>query len=293
MAAEILYPYALLDGVITHVSQARPGQEFTCVNPECQALMVPKMGVQRKYHFAHRVDTDVNGCGGESWLHRAAILAIKRGFERAVATDSSYCIQAFCIRHLSKVWECDLPRVYDRITLESTAVSGTRADILLEGASSKKVRPMVIEVIVTHSMTQDTIARYKQAGVVLTDIRPSIGMLEGYITGPVRLRYVWSESWQCDECIELSRLNTESITEERARLELELARALGSGELCHFVNDSHGSRTAEFYWCTVHRERTTDMGGCYAGAQTAVIRNIQSRIREIDQAQNTEIGGGT
>lgn len=58
-------PFALVDGVLTHVKDIVKGMEIIC--PECGERLILKEGQKTVKHLAHRGD---NNCSGESVIHK-------------------------------------------------------------------------------------------------------------------------------------------------------------------------------------------------------------------------------
>lgn len=58
-------PFALVDGVLTHVKDIVKGMEIIC--PECGERLILKEGKKTVKHLAHRGD---NNCSGESVIHK-------------------------------------------------------------------------------------------------------------------------------------------------------------------------------------------------------------------------------
>ena len=73
MKGELLTPYALLDGKLTHISEATKGLPYICAG--CGSEIIVRKGEYIRMHFAHKVDSDCSG-GGESVMHMMAKAAI-------------------------------------------------------------------------------------------------------------------------------------------------------------------------------------------------------------------------
>ena len=109
---QIKYSYCLNENnELVHISSVsaenRHSYTYHCL--ECGQPMVPRLGVDRKWHFAHKADT---ACDGESYLHKLAKRRIRDQFmsadsfsitfirevpcqdsERCFCFDDSYCIE--------------------------------------------------------------------------------------------------------------------------------------------------------------------------------------------------------
>lgn len=147
---------------------------YHCLN--CGAQMVPRMGIVRSWHFAHRGDED--HCGTETYLHKLAKRMIKEIFDREESfevgyyrvvqcSDKSTC--PFAKSEKCREWKLEtfnLKRFYDTC-IEEQSVNGFIADLLLTSSEKPDREPVLIEVQVSHKSTDPKL----QSGLRIIEIR--------------------------------------------------------------------------------------------------------------------------
>lgn len=164
---KIKYSYCLNENnELVHISSVsaenRHSHTYCCL--ECGQPMVPRLGEDRKWHFAHKADT---ACDGESYLHKLAKRRIRDYFmsadsfpitfirevpcqdkERCFFFDDHYCVE----------WRKEIPfdlkrykgkEIYDDCQ-EEVPVGDFRPDLLLTNRKKPEWAPVFIEVYKTH-----------------------------------------------------------------------------------------------------------------------------------------------
>ena len=171
--ADIQYPFAVgADGALVEIEQYKKGTSATCVG--CEHPMVGRQGGQVRWHFAHASAAAAAACSNETALHLVAKRLIVDGFTAAKRAGRPYtftwpCSCGYPRRH-------DACRAYDTAQCEVQVAAGTRADIAMRG-----VRPLVIEVVVTHDLEDYAARIYRDADIPVARYRPawdSMGQLK-------------------------------------------------------------------------------------------------------------------
>ena len=135
---------------------------FRCIG--CRGDMVAALGNIREHHFKHKSKTN---CSFETYLHKAAKLAVSTGLKKAVKENGEYwvfvkqsvnCPQKYrkgacgnCGQRKAKV---NLAKIVDTISLEKKA-HGFIADVLTE--NSLQNLQIAIEICVTNPCSSEKI----------------------------------------------------------------------------------------------------------------------------------------
>ena len=158
------YTYSLdEESNLVNVCDAIKGVKYFC--PCCGAEMIPRQGIIRKWHFAHKANFE--NCSYESYLQNLKKKRIRECFERVTVFEISFLSKALCsIKEcpLGVVNRCswneqrnfDLKQFYDTCE-EEVNVDGFRADLLLTNNRKKSTPPILIEIYVTHKSTMEKI----------------------------------------------------------------------------------------------------------------------------------------
>ena len=151
------YTFSLNEaGVLIDVRDAVKGNVYFC--PCCGAVMLPRQGNVRRWHFAHK--SNAVNCSYETYLHKIAKQSIRECFEKS----SNFFIE-FLANVSCSVEECplgnnnpctwkqekvfDLKKYYDCCS-EEAAFDSFRADILLINSKRYDFKPVAIEIFVSH-----------------------------------------------------------------------------------------------------------------------------------------------
>lgn len=136
------------------------GNEYYC--PCCGAIMIPRQGNKRRWHFAHKGNTE--NCSYETYLHKVAKKRICECFNESPRFTIRFHQQSVC-----SVKECPLgtrkpctwksekefniKEYYDYCEEEVTN-DKFRADLVISNQSNKRP-PLLIEIYVTHKSTEE------------------------------------------------------------------------------------------------------------------------------------------
>lgn len=157
-------------GNIIYIRDAERNESYKC--PFCHSSMIPHMGPIRKWHFIHKSE---NSCNYESYLHKVAKARIREAFLKADKFFISYDIYKVCSANcpfkLNK--KCDtyshksinIKEHYD-ICEEETEYSDFRADLILKSSANPELRPIFIEILVSHPSS----ARKINSGIPIIEI---------------------------------------------------------------------------------------------------------------------------
>lgn len=154
------YSYSLdKDSQLTNIGEAIKGKDYFC--PCCGATMIPKQGKLRRWHFAHKGNTD--NCSYETYLHKIAKKRICSCFNQSLKFTISYYPQVICAikdcplgASIPCSWHqrrtFDLKRFYNKCE-EEIVIDDFRADLLLTN-SQTHIPPILIEIYVSHKSTE-------------------------------------------------------------------------------------------------------------------------------------------
>ncbi len=171
MNSPIKYKYALdSDHHIVEIStvnkQLRGNTQYYCIS--CGKELIARLGEKNQHHFAHKSSADTISCNNETYLHELAKIKIKEKFDRndtfiiklhkniicsSVKTCEFSQGAKTCCEQQEKV--VNLKSYYDICTTEKQ-IGRFRADILLEN-STRPIKPLLIEICVTHSCSKEKI----------------------------------------------------------------------------------------------------------------------------------------
>lgn len=171
MKQPIKYQYALdEENHIIDISminkEHRIHSNYHC--PSCGRELIAKLGEKKQKHFAHKFDTEGFPCNNETYLHQLAKIKIKEKFdksesffiklrEKVICSSVENCEFAtnkhLCIKERDKL--VNLKKYYNLCSIEKS-IKDFRADLLLENTITG-IKPILIEIFVTHPCTQDKI----------------------------------------------------------------------------------------------------------------------------------------
>lgn len=213
MTRTIRYPFANGPTGAVSIEEYTKGTPVTCFG--CDRALVAKQGRKNRWHFAHAVDNDVT-CNAETALHRLSKLLVQQGFARAGDEHRSYPLRWHCPWcRSSRV--VDTTRWWSRVVAESSATAGTRSDLTFEGE-----RPIVIEIVVTHDVEDETAERYANAELPVFIVRPTwetVGMLRDELVADDALIVRSDKCSTCRAQIEAERRHQVRLEQLGARLD--------------------------------------------------------------------------
>lgn len=178
MTIMITYPNAVDEnGDVHNISSITPENrgehKYYCLG--CDKEMVPvlfKEG-QKEDHFRHKIN---DLCNPETYLHNLAKKHIAKQFETSKKFEVSYYAHNKCPRtETCKIFSkyhdkvcsgvtlhtIDLKEIYDTCQIEGV-YDGYRADVLLTNSKNESVKPLFIEVSVSHDCTPEKLASGNQ-----------------------------------------------------------------------------------------------------------------------------------
>lgn len=168
----IKYKYALDDGnnmidIAMIDKKLRSCSKYYCIS--CGRELIAKLGDKNKHHFAHKVSTDTVLCSNETYLHKLAKLKIKEIFDNnktftirrekhIICSFIGFCEFSLGKNSCSLIKNIDvnLKQYYDLCNIEKP-IKNFKADILLENSIEKNIKPILIEILVTHPCSEDKI----------------------------------------------------------------------------------------------------------------------------------------
>lgn len=165
--AEIKYQHAYdEDGNLVSISEYTKETSkmhvFRCIG--CGNELLPR-AIGSKYKKAHFYHKNLVECSGETYIHKLGKLFIKKKFDESDQFLVSYRVSKECsaeecrLRNIYCKQEyikliLDLKRYYDTCT-EECIMDGFIADLLLTNSKKANLPPVLIEICVTHSCTEE------------------------------------------------------------------------------------------------------------------------------------------
>ena len=167
----ITYPNAVDENGDVHnigsiTKENRAEHKYYCLG--CDKEMVPVLfkDGQKEDHFRHKVN---DMCNPETYLHNLAKKHLAKKFEESKVFEVSYYVQNDCPRMSSckiydkhhnvqcagvKLKTIDLKKLYDTCQIEGV-YDGYRADVLLSNSQDSNIKPVFLEVSVSHDCTPE------------------------------------------------------------------------------------------------------------------------------------------
>lgn len=146
---------------LINVNNAERGQDYYC--PCCGAIMIPRQGSQRRWHFAHK--GNVGKCSYETYLHKVAKRRIRECFNESPKFMIAFHYKALCLisecplgARSPCIWndmkEFDIKQYYNQCE-EEVSIDRYRADLIISDKHGKYNDPILIEIYVTHKSTEE------------------------------------------------------------------------------------------------------------------------------------------
>lgn len=145
--------------------EERDGHIYKCLS--CGCSMIAKLGEKNIHHFAHKVDVE---CNNESYLHRLSKEILRKRFYNSESFNISFyqtskcdlfnqCpthqVDSSCKKRVLRTY--DLKKYYSDCLLEDwDPITNKRPDLKLV-SSNPKIRPIWLEIFVTHRCTEEKI----------------------------------------------------------------------------------------------------------------------------------------
>lgn len=243
---EPVMPYAIrkMDGKEVFVSEVPRGKAAGCVCICCGEAVQSKQGAVRRWHFSHLPPGGAQ-CDPDLVLHTSAILAIKKGIERAIEGNASYALHWVCPVCGEGTSE-ELARSDTIVCKEKSVVERTRSDLIVR----LRDKTLIIEVVFTHEPSQQTLAAYQESGASVVIVRvkadEDVRRLETGIAPKEGHNY---PSPPCREC-EQKRVRAEERKRVYLRVRSEIKEADGKMKerAEAFLRPSTGSTPRFKYW---------------------------------------------
>ena len=153
-------------GRAVHIEHTEPASTYRCFG--CQKPLVAKRGQKRAWHFAHKAPA--SECADpDRALHETAKALISQGLTEAVSVGNEYSVGFACQGcHTPLSWNIAQPGT--SAVLERCVVDRTRSDVVI-GRPQKQ--PLIVEVVVSHDLDDDTKRRYEDSGIPVFVIHPT------------------------------------------------------------------------------------------------------------------------
>ena len=206
---QIRYPMAYRRPYqVAHISQAEKGKRYLCLG--CDEEMIPRQGKIKRHHFAHGALAE--RCDPDNALHETAKAAIRQGFLLAQERGADYPVEFPCETCGHTTWT-NAAVEGASIAAERSVVHRTKSDLVItkeDGASPR----IIIEIVVTHDLEEETAQRYRDSGVPVIKLRPTwetVDTLREQATGQEAFNTTRD---MCQSC----RMFPEPITAKRSSL---------------------------------------------------------------------------
>lgn len=173
MSDKIKYSYAKNEnGDIVNIEDAKKGEKYFCIG--CGDEMIVRLGGVRVHHFSHKSN---NNCNEETYLHKLAKRKIVDLFNSSDEFFIEYCVLKYEVCASSEICELenmnrcrdevedisyvprrfDLKQFYD-LAEEEKNIGDFVADVLITNSNNHQRLPILIEVCVTHSCSEQKIS---------------------------------------------------------------------------------------------------------------------------------------
>ena len=165
--AEIKYQHAYdedgnLVSINDYTKETSKMHVFKCIG--CGNELLPR-AIGSKYRKAHFYHKNLVECSGETYIHKLGKLFIKKKFDESDQFLVSYRVSKECCAEdcrLRNIYckqdyielTLDLKQYYDTCT-EECEIDGFIADLLLTNSKNTNLPPILIEICVTHSCTEE------------------------------------------------------------------------------------------------------------------------------------------
>ena len=167
MAQDIRYPSAYtLPFTPTQIQEALRTSIHYCFG--CNQEMVPRQGNIRQHHFAHK--QPFTQCASDQALHENAKANICHGLLKALESGHEYHLKYPCQKCRENLGN-NIAIPGTGIASERTVIKGTRSDLVVfkEDTTPK----VIIEIVVSHDLEQQTKEKYEDAGIPVVKIAPT------------------------------------------------------------------------------------------------------------------------
>ena len=210
----IKYDMALnAEGVVVHIHAAERGGMYACAG--CEKRLIAKKGKVNAHHFAHHPGEEID-CDPGFTIHNLAVRVIAQSHATARDAERAYWLETRCLTDGcgTSVPTVDLASAFARALTETALVEGTRSDVAFRNME----RTLIVEVVVTHPVERETMARYERAGADVFTV--SLEQLDWRGVERLSERVIVDEGGQAFcECCE--RLEREEAAMREARIKSE------------------------------------------------------------------------
>ena len=211
--AKILYSHALdAKGDRRSISDEGGVRPFMC--GDCGNEMVARRGKVNRWHYAHKASYEcVPKADPDNALHRFAQDIIVESFNERQRYGGDYDVRLPC-----GTSSCDKSATFNvaypgaSIRKEIMVVGGTRSDLVVDVPG---LDPIIIEVVNTHYLEEETRQRYRESGCRVVVRRVSwddLGELAGECRADETINVI---RWRCAACRERRKERRRQAIEER------------------------------------------------------------------------------
>ena len=163
--SEVKYQFAYLDDdrneiiSINEITTANRKQfKYRCIG--CGHELLPR-AIGSKYKKPHFYHKELVECSGETYIHKLAKKLLKQKFDSSDKFLVAYPVKKDCSKKSCRLRninchkeyereEIDLKKFYDTCSVEAN-INGFVADLLLTNSLNSKIKPVLIEICVTHA----------------------------------------------------------------------------------------------------------------------------------------------
>lgn len=180
-------------GRAVRIEHAEAMLAFRCFG--CQKPMVARRGQQRAWHFAHKAPAS-ECVDPDRALHETAKALIAQGLTDAVSAGTEYRVGFGC-QGCQTALSWNIARPGTGVVLERSVVDNTRSDVVIDRPQKQ---PLIVEVVVSHDLEDDTNRRYKESGLPVFLIQPTwdtVAELEGALMADSVINVV---ATRCPSC---------------------------------------------------------------------------------------------
>ena len=256
---EILYSHALdAKGDRRSISDEAGVRPFRC--GDCGNVMVARRGKVNRWHYAHKANHEcVPKADPDNALHRFAQDIIVESFNERRKDGGDYNVRIPCGRS-----SCDNSAIFNvvypgaSIRKESVVVGGTRSDLVVDVPG---LDPIIIEVVNTHDLEDETRQRYRESGCRVVVRKVSWDDLDELARECRADGVIDVIKWMCGNCRERQREQRRQAIEERRYAEERAAKVERRKKVIDLVvgslNRRRMPRPAFVPWYEVLKENWT------------------------------------
>ncbi len=163
-----------VNGSLVDISKVTSDNREQYFCPSCGMEMSAVLGNKREHHYRHKGDS----CSYESYLHKISKLLVKQRFDGKSSFEIAYFVTkecpksdcplrtAVCANRARVLHKVNLKERYNCCEIEGSH-AGFRADVKLFNSDKPEIKPLFIEIAVSHECTPEKLS----SGIPIIEIK--------------------------------------------------------------------------------------------------------------------------